>query len=116
MFAFIAHIFAVVAEVGSGDSTSPLSANSVYSEILRLVQLAAFAGIAYMVKEFKSNHRDSNDAHDTLLTQIEGVKQVADEAKALAESNYNANRQLINSIQSEIATELKAIHAEVAKP
>src|SRR4051812_23353374 len=116
MLAFLSHVLGVVGEVGSGGESSPLSANSVYSEILRLVQLAAFAGIAYMIKEFKTGRRDSSETHDEILAEIEAVKKVAAEAKRLAQNNYEANRTLITAIKDEVAVELKAIHSEVKAP
>lgn len=110
MFALIAHVFAVigenVSEVGSGGSNSPLSANSVYSEILRMLQLGMFLGVAYIVKEFKGSREKSSDAHSNILGELAEVKQIA-------ENNYEANRKLIETIQSDVKRELEAIHQDV---
>lgn len=111
----IAHVLAVVGEAGSGEG-SPLSANSPYSEFLRLAQLAVIGGMMYLIREFKNKREDSAHSHGQILGEIELVKKVAEEAKALAQSNYEANRTLITTVQGEIKDELKAIHTEVKTP
>jgi len=102
MLGFISHLLAVVGEVGSGGEGSPLSANSSYSEILRLVQLGMFAAILYLIKEFKAKHTDSSETHDEILASIEVVKK-------LAQDNFTSNRNLIERIK----TELASIHQDV---
>lgn len=113
MFHILGQIAGVVGEVGGGSESSPLSANSAYSEILRLVQLVAFAGVAYLIKEFKTGRKDSSETHGEILSEIDTVKELAKQAKELAQSNYEANRTLITTIQGEVKNELEAIHAEV---
>lgn len=76
-------VLTTLGEIGSGSESSPLSVNSTFAEILRLVQVGIFAGILYLVNMVKSNHHSNDEAHGEVLSDVKELKR---EMKALTES------------------------------
>jgi hypothetical protein len=80
------HIIAALVAAVGGES-SPLSVNSTFAEILRLVQVGIFAGILYLINQVKQNHTGNDVAHGQVLGEIrelkEDVKTIQDAVKII---------------------------------
>lgn len=64
-------IHAIIGAVG-GES-SPLSVNSTFAELLRLVQVGIFAGVLYLIQKVKNTANGSDETHSTILTELKDV-------------------------------------------
>lgn len=88
--------------IGDGGEGSPLSPTSQVSELLRVIQFAIAGGIWYLINQVKKNHRNNDEAHGQVSADIAEVRN-------LAQKNYEANQQLIRTVQTEIKAELDEI-------
>lgn len=59
--------------VGGGES-SPLSVNSTYAELMRLIQTGLFLGMLYIIKMLKNNHHSNDTAHGEVINDIQEMK------------------------------------------
>lgn len=84
--------------VGSGEESSPLSANSNLSEILRLVQIAMAAGVVYLIKLLKESKGSSTETHGEIQSEIAEVRK-------LAQTNFKTNNEMI----AEVLTKVEAL-------
>lgn len=95
----LAHGFIVsLGLVGSGEESSPLSADSSLSELLRLVQYLMAAAILYIIKLVKDSKGASTETHSEIQTEIAEVRQ-------LAKTNFETNNTMI----AEVLTKVEAL-------
>lgn len=89
MFALLHSTITWLGAVGSGES-SPLSVNSTFAELIRLVQVGIFAGVLWLLKEVKATRSGSDETHSTIISDIKAansrIDNLADSVKALADS------------------------------
>lgn len=59
--------------IGSGGETSPLSVDSTFAELIRLVQVGIFAGVLWLLKEVKTSRAAGDETHSTIISDIKAV-------------------------------------------
>lgn len=84
--------------VGSGEESSPLSADSSLSELLRLVQYLMAAAILYIIKLVKDSKGNSAETHTEIQSEIA-------EVRTLAKENFKTNNDMI----AEVLTKVEAL-------
>lgn len=85
-------IHMVLGVVGSGESSSPLSAESSLSELLRLVQYLMAGAILYLIKLLKDTKSTSGETHTEIQTEIAEVRK-------LAKTNFDTNNKMIEEVK-----------------
>lgn len=92
----LAHGFIVsLGLVGSGEESSPLSANSSLAEISKLVQLAMAAGVVYLIKLIKDSKGASTETHGEIQTEIAEVRK-------MAQANFKTNNDMIAEVLTKV--------------
>lgn len=93
MLALVHSVITWFGDVGTGSESSPLSVNSTFAEILRLVQVGIFAGVLYLIQGVKKSKEVSGETHEDIL---DAVKQIQSQLGTLTgkvnalEGNHNA--------------------------
>jgi hypothetical protein len=95
MFDFIPHVIHTLGLIGSGQETSPLSANSTFSELIRLVQVGMLLGVIYLITLLKQARSMGGDIHSDVQQQIASVR-------TIAQTNFESNRKMIEEVLKQV--------------
>lgn len=71
---FFHAVIDIVGAIESGGEQSPLSVESPFAEIIRLIQVGIFAGILWLLKEVKGNKANSTEAHNGLSEGLSDLR------------------------------------------
>lgn len=90
-------VITTLGDVATGSESSPLSPTSQISELLRVMQFAIAAGIWYMIKEMRKNHKVNDHAHDEVHSQ---VKLIRDELTSMRDEIAEVKSSVGSPIQT----------------
>lgn len=74
MVEFLQSVVHIVGVAGSGgNESSPLSVESPFAEMIRLIQVGIFAGVLYLIKGLKETKSVSTETHDNILGDLKNL-------------------------------------------